>query len=314
LSFIKSIFGFLRFNKRNWKAVVLCLFAATVFWFFNALNKTYTTNISFPLAVDFNSSNYVAVKPLPEEVRINVTGIGWSLFRRSLGVKVPSLVIPLERPSEVKKIVGSTLPGLFSNQLEGLDINFVLTDTLYLNIQPKAGRWIKVSLKNVDSYLQKNYTSVSDVRIIPDSIFIEGPMNQVTRLKEPVELSLIQNNIDENFRQDVEVILLDNQFIRRNPPTVAVAFDVEKLVTLNDSVKLTLQNIPGGSKPAVGKSYIKCVFAICESMAADFRSDSVHAIVDLNGFKRGSIKVVPKFIGLPPHSKVLKVDTVRIRL
>jgi len=293
---------------------VLCLFAATVFWFFNALNKTYTTNISFPLDIDFNSSNYVAVKPLPEEVRINVTGIGWSLFRRSLGVKVPSLVIPLERPSEVKKIVGSTLPGLFSNQLEGLDINFVLTDTLYLNIQPKAGRWIKVSLKNVDSYLKKNYTSVSDVRIIPDSIFIEGPMSQITKLKEPVELSLTQNNIDENFRQDVEVILPDNQFIRRNPPTVAVAFDVEKLVEQTDSVKLTLQNIPGSSKPVIGKSYINCVFAICESMAADFRSDSVHAIVDLKGFKRGSIKVVPKFTGLPPHSKVLKVDTVRIRL
>jgi hypothetical protein len=293
---------------------VLCLFAATVFWFFNALNKTYTTNISFPLAVDFNSSNYVAVKPLPEEVRINVTGIGWSLFRRSLGVKVPSLVIPLERPSEVKKIVGSTLPGLFSNQLEGLDINFVLTDTLYLNIQPKAGRWIKVSLKNVDSYLKKNYTSVSDVRIIPDSIFIEGAMSQVTKLKEPVELSLTQNNIDENFRQDVEVILPDNQFIRRNPPTVAVAFDVEKLVEQTDSVKLTLQNIPGSSKPVIGKSYIKCVFAIRESMVSDFRSDSVHAVVDLKGFKRGSIKVVPKFSGLPPHLKVLKVDTVRIRL
>ena len=304
----------MRFNKRNWKAVVLCIFAATVFWFFNALNKTYTTNISFPLTVEFNSSNYVAVKPLPEEVRINVTGIGWSLFRRSLGVKIPSLVIPLERPSEVKKIVGSTLPGLFSNQLEGLEINFVLTDTLYLSIQPKAKRWIKVHLGNVNDYLQTNYVTTGDVRIIPDSIFIEGPMNQVTKLKEPLELSLNQTNIDENFRQDVEVVLPDNQFIRRNPPTVAVAFDVERLVEQNDSIKLTLQNIPVGSNPVVGRPYIKCVFGIGESTAADFHSDSVRAVVDLKGFRRGSIKVVPKFTGLPAHTKVLKVDTVRIRL
>ena len=246
-------------------------------------------------------------------MRINVTGIGWSLFRRSLGIKVPSLVIPLERPSEVKKIVGSTLPGLFSNQLEGLEINFVLTDTLYLNIQPKAGRWIKVSLKDVEPYLQKNYTSVSEVRIIPDSIFVEGAMNTVTKLQEPIILELPKHNIDENFRQDVEVTLADNQFIRRNPPTVAVAFDVEKLIEHKDSVKLVLRNIPEGSKPSIGNTYIHCSYAIPEG-AFDFNGKSVEAIIDLQGFKRGSLKIIPTFKGLPPYSKILKVDTVRIRL
>ena len=89
---------------------------------------------------------------------------------------------------------------------------------------------------------------------------------------------------------------------------------IKKLIEQKDSIKLTLHNIPAGSKPSVGKAYIKCVFAICESSLTDFHSDSVHAIIDLEGFRRGSIKVVPKFTGLPPHSRVLKVDTVRIRL
>src|SRR6187431_968935 len=117
MSFLRSIFNLLRFNRKNWKAVVLCVFAATIFWFFNALNKNYTTNITFPLAFDYNSENYVAIRPLPEAVRINVTGMGWDLFRRSLGLKIPPLVIPLERPSQINRIVGSTLPALFANQL-----------------------------------------------------------------------------------------------------------------------------------------------------------------------------------------------------
>ena len=105
MSFFNSIFNILRFNKKNWKAVVLCIFTATVFWFFNALNKDYTTTISFPLAFDYDRDRFIPVEPLPRDVRINVTGIGWNLFRRSTRVKVPPLVIPLDRPADVKKIV-----------------------------------------------------------------------------------------------------------------------------------------------------------------------------------------------------------------
>jgi hypothetical protein len=62
---IQSIFNLLRFNRRNWKAVALCIFAATVFWFFNALNKNYTNNINLPMVFDYENEKYVAIRPLP---------------------------------------------------------------------------------------------------------------------------------------------------------------------------------------------------------------------------------------------------------
>src|SRR5215216_6687499 len=105
MRFFNSILNILRFNRRNWKAVALCIFAATVFWFFNALNKNYTTNINLPLVFDYDRENFMAVRPLPEAVRFNVTGLGWNLFRRSAGLKIPPLVVPLPQPGEVKKIV-----------------------------------------------------------------------------------------------------------------------------------------------------------------------------------------------------------------
>ena len=137
MNIIQSIFNLLRFHRKNWKAVVLCIFAATVFWLFNSLNKNYTTNINLPLVFDYDREHYIAIRPLPEAVRFNVTGGGWNLFRKSVGLKVPPLIIPLPQPSEVKKIVGSTLPALITNQPEGFSINFVLTDTLHVAIEPK---------------------------------------------------------------------------------------------------------------------------------------------------------------------------------
>ena len=103
----------------------MCVFAATVFWFFNALNKSYTTNINFPLSFDYDKDNFVPVQNLPSQVRLNVTGNGWDLFKRSTGVKLIPLEIPLERPADIKKIVGNTLQPFFSSQVDGMELNFV---------------------------------------------------------------------------------------------------------------------------------------------------------------------------------------------
>src|SRR5688572_11639754 len=185
MSIINSIFNLLRFNKRNWKAVALCVFAATVFWFFNALNKNYTANITFPLAFEYRQEGYIPVRPLPDKIKVNVTGIGWNLFRRSIGVKVPPLIIPLERPTEVKKIVGAALPALFANQLDGSQINFVLTDTLYIAIEPRSTRYMSLKVDAPSILFRDGYGMAGPASVTPDSILIEGPLGLIRNLSEP---------------------------------------------------------------------------------------------------------------------------------
>jgi hypothetical protein len=312
MSLINSLFNLLRFNRKNWKAVLLCIFAATVFWFFNALNKSYSTNIKFPITFDYNQENYIAVRPLPNELNINVSGIGWNLFRRSLGLKVPPLVIPLERPSETKKIVGSTLPPLFSNQVDGYQINFVLTDTLYVALEPKSRRKVALKIDVPSILLKKGYIISSDPLIDPDTIEIEGPWKLLTGMVDPVYLKLSQRNIDEDFKDDVEVSFLNSELISRNPPTVQVRFKVEKLIQVNDSVRLELVNMPRGAWPAIGNS-VPCIFGIPESLMGSYRKEEVKAVVDLKGFVKGKRKFYPIVEGLPPFSKVLKADSVIVK-
>jgi hypothetical protein len=308
-----SIFTLLRFNRRNWKAVVLCIFAATVFWFLNAFNKTYTTNINFPLTFNYDQKNFVPVKSLPRQVRINVTGNGWDLFRRSTGVKISPLEIPLDRPAETKKIVGSTLPAFFSNQLEGLEINFVLSDTIYVNLEPKSGRWIRLALDSVQGNLKKGYGLASNITIMPDSVFIEGPKPVIASFKDPIEIKLPHKNIDDFFKEDVEINIPSSDVIRRDPPTVAVMFNVDKMVTIRDSVKLVMVNIPHLVWPVMGRKEIPVVISIPQNMVEQFNLDSARAILDLKNLPRGERMMRPKVAGLPPFSKVLQVDSVKIK-
>jgi len=313
MKLINSIFNVLRFNQRNWKAVVLCVFAATVFWFLNALNKTYTTNLRFPLAFEYDRDLYVPVTSLPRDIRINVTGNGWDLFRRSAGLKIPPLEIPLERPMETRKIVGSTLPAYFTNQIEGLEINYVLTDTLYVDLEPKTSRWVHLALDTTSLKIQKDYVLASTVSILPDSIRIDGPKRVVNEIADPVKVILPFDNIDEHFMEDIEVVLPHSDLLKRNPPTVAVMFNVQKQIVVQDSVDLKIENLPTNVWPVIGRQRIPVTLGIPENMIDQFVIDSITAVINLKNIKRGSRRVQPRIDGLPPFSKVISVDSVKIK-
>lgn len=309
-----SLLNILRFNRRNWRAVVLCVFTAVIFWLFNALNKTYTTNISFPLAFDYDDENYIPVEGLPPDVRLNVTGNGWELFKRSAGVKMEPLQIPLDRPGEIKKIEGSGLRYSFADQLGGLEINHVLNDTLYIDLEPRAGRWIKLAVDSVQYNLKTGFGLASEIVIEPDSTYIEGPERLVRRIRVPVKLSIPQRNIDEPYQESISVELPYEDVITRRPETVSVRFDVQEMITVEDSIGLALENIPPAVSDVMNSGKIPVRLSIPESYMDDLKMDSLKAVLDLKDFKGGREKILPRVDGMPPFSAVLSIDSVIVRL
>lgn len=307
-----SIVNLLHFNQKNWKAVTLCILAAAIFWFFNALNKNYTTTISFPLEFDFDREDYMPVRPLEEELRINVTGMGWDIFRRTVGLRKSPLTIPLEHPETVKKIVGSTLPAFFSTQLEAFQINFVANDTVYIDVQPKGKRWITLSADSVYTLVNEDYEVVGDILIRPDSILVEGPVEMISKIKEPYTIQLNSESIDEDYNEEIEVGISNRNLITLTPEEVQVSFDVERFVQVTDTVKLDLINIPSSAQPKMDIQKLPATIRLRQDLVSSFPWDSVRAVVDLQSFNKGRIKVRPDLIGLPEYAELIKIDSIRI--
>ncbi len=312
MSIVNSIFNFLRFNKKNWKAVVLCIFAAMVFWFFNALNKNYSTNINFPVTFDYDQKQYIPVELLPATVRMNVTGSGWDLFRRSLGFKVPPLVVPLEKPASVHKIVGATLPAIFAGQLERLTINFVITDTVHLHIEGKLRKKFTVAVGSVQQYIHPDYGLADKPRLNPDTVWLEGPAEIINSIPDTLLLILPQQNIRKGYNENITPAPGQNNLITREPEKISVSFDVEKLVQVDRQITLTIINIPSRLKQGDMIKEISCTYRLPVSTSKTFTGDSLMAIVDLNNKPKGTHKLVPKVIGLPENAVVVKADTVLI--
>lgn len=315
MKIIRIISNLFRFNRTNWKAVALCFLTALVFWLFNALNKNHTTNISFPLQFEYDHERYVPVQ-LPQRVRLNVSGIGWDLLRKSVGVKLPALSIPLERPTEVHKIVASTLPSVLGPQLGALQINYVVNDTLFVQIDPRDSHAFKLvaDLRNVS--FEPGFGRISPVVILPDSVILEGPRSVLHKLADSIVLSLPKRNLDENFREEIEVSIPDDDLLKRNPPVVEVQFEVGEVQELPWKLKLELLNKSPGLRVEGVEDSVRCRIRVPrnQGMAILTQTPGARALVDVSGMPKGERMVVPKAEGLSQLVQVLSMDTVKFKI
>ncbi len=316
MSFFRVIVNLFHFNRTNWKAVTFCFLTALVFWFFNALNKDYSTNLRFGVNFQFDQDRYIPVDPLPEAVFMNVSGNGWDLLRKSLGMNKPEMNIPLDRPTEVKKIVGSTLPALIAGQLGNLQINHVVTDTLYLSVDPLEKKKVKVSVDPSAFTFSDGFGRLSPIVVLPDSILLEGPKRLLDNHPDSILLEINEDDISSDFREEIEVSVPNTALIKRNPEVVEVIFEVVEWVEISTKIKLEIQNTPINIRTSLVKDSVQCRIRLPKNQQEVFGQTvgGQVATIDLKGIRRGVKKLAPIVSGLPKHATLLQVDSVSVKL
>ncbi|MEJ0055461.1 MAG: hypothetical protein WDN75_07275 [Bacteroidota bacterium] len=314
MNFFRAISNLLRFDRTNWKALTLCFFAAAVFWIFNALNKNYATNLRFPLHFEFDGEKYIPVEPLPASLALNVSANGWELFRKSLGLKVPVISMPLERPVETRKIVASSLSPIVASQVGVLHVNFIVTDTLRFKIEPLATRKIKLKadLRNVT--FKNNFGRTSPVVILPDSVTLQGPKSFIAELTDTLTLPISASRVSSNMRENVEVVVSHNDLISRNPPVAEIMFEVGPVEEIKRYLALKTSKIPWATE--IDKDSVACTFIVPQNQHKHFLSTSLSAtlLYDLTTILKGETKsLVPSIKGVPEYAEVTHVDSVKVR-
>jgi hypothetical protein len=307
--------NFFQFNRTNWKAIILCFLAATIFWLFSAFNKNHTTTIRFPLRFEFDSQRFVPVHPLPHHISINVSGSGWELFRKTLGIKLPELVIPLERPSETKKILTTTITPMLTSQLGGLQITYMVTDTLQVFLDGKTTKTFRLSIDLSKVSYREGFGNTGLVALVPDSVVIDGPKSVIEMIPDTIVLPVKGKQISKSFSNELEVPLFDSESINRNPPVVSVRVEVGPMETIEARLKVKTVNRPQGLKSFFTDS-VKVMIQIPANQVEDLKGKllQVYAIVDLKYAMNGSPPVYPKIIGLPVYARVVSIDSLSFKI
>ncbi|MCC2545811.1 hypothetical protein LJY25_05095 [Hymenobacter sp. BT175] len=181
------IFGrFYGQQRTYWRAIAACFLAASTFWLLNALNKVYTTPITYPLQWRYDATRYIPVAPLPREVAVNVTGRGWKLLRRSLLLDVRPAEVWLPRPLSTRFVTSPALqPGLQA-AMEGLQLNYILTDTVPVRFDRLVTRRLPLGLSPAADGSALPYAA----RFVPATVAFRGPAGVVNALASPYPVHL----------------------------------------------------------------------------------------------------------------------------
>ena len=244
-------------ERSYWRAITACFLAASTFWLLNALNKTYTTRITYPLVWRYDASRYIPVRPLPTEVAVNVTGRGWKLLRKNLLLDAKPAEIRLARLPATRFVTGQSLRPALQAAMESLQFNYILNDTLWVEFDRLITRRVALTLSPNTDGSALPYAAV----FTPESIAFRGPAATVNRLASPYPVHLPQAPAGSS-EGAISVPIGGPALVETNVQDVRVRLQPRPLVTIPLRVVPELRDFPSGRnfelRPATVQVQVQC--------------------------------------------------------
>ncbi|MGB3466305.1 MAG: hypothetical protein WBA74_13590 [Cyclobacteriaceae bacterium] len=265
---------------KNWKVVVLALFVATTFWFFNALSKNYDAQVEYPLEFKFQRDSLIIVEPLPRFIQLEVAGGGWDLLRRTTTIGAKPIIIELDNPTEVKLLPKNNLQRIIADQLSDITVKYILTDSLFIDIETLQSVKMKVIIDSAFVDLEENYRITSSIIQNVDSVTFSGPVSLIRQLKSPYFVQIEEEGLDSDFEERVPIRFVNSKLIKAMPEAIEVSFSVEEFKQKTLAVPLEKINFDNAPEAILRDSVITVSFMIAESKEDDISAEEFSMIAD----------------------------------
>ena len=301
-------------RKANWKVILLCFSTAATFWFFNALNKIYTTRVHYPVELVFNRDSLVALKDPPEEIPINVTGGGWQLLKRTVSANAEPVLIQPENPVQTQFFTATNLLPIFSNQLNDLNVNYIAIDTIFFKIEPFAERKLSIKLDSSSIQLKQDFHIVSDLFLEPDSVVFLGPQSLINQLPDVFLVSLSERNLNSSYDEELSLDLFSSSLIKKDPEVIHVMFDVEEFIDQSIALSIELVNFPYDSAIYVQETSIEASFKVQRSYRNELSPEDFLVIADLNNIHATDSTITLEVMDIPKYVKDIGFNKNRVKV
>lgn len=217
--------------KTDYKAIVICLLAAIIFWIMNALNKEgYSEKISFPLQFSYNDSLYIPTQPLPQKISVNVSGSGWSLLRKALAFDITPIKYTISKPLKTRLLNTGSLTDSLSEYIKDVKINYVVADRFELEFDRKISREFRIKIDSSNISLKDRYVITSLINVNPRTITLTGPESVLDEMGNTILVKVPTRRLQENYDDEVPLPLPKNALIKANKDRVTVSFEVAELL------------------------------------------------------------------------------------
>lgn len=227
------------------------VFVATIFWFLSALNLSYTTLINYPVKYTNPPEGVVLVNPPPENLSLKVTGHGYTLLRHKISKEIIPIIFDLnafvlqtlgdkskQQFYVLTRAAHTKIANQLSREIEVLEIS---PDTIFFIFSDAYKKKLPVKpVLNLE--FEKQFMIKGDVKVYPDSVYVEGPKSLVDTMKYAYTNEITLNNIRDSVSHYLTI--KDVNQVTYSHSRVSLNFQVEQFTEASLKIPITQINVP----------------------------------------------------------------------
>jgi hypothetical protein len=309
-----------RISKRklsNLKVVVLCIAAATTFWVLNALNKdNYSTIVDYPVQWEFDQKNFVAVKPLPKSIQIQISGNGWDLLRKYFNISTNAYPILVNSPAEKNYLLTSDLKRGLGEFITPTLLENVLGDTIPLQIDRIVTKTLIPELDSTGYSLDRNIALEGKVSFNPDKLEVTGPSSILESYQGKFPVVLNAEKIAKNYSGKVPLVLEEDleTLVQLKQTEIQVSFSIVTYLEGNKRLKIKKLNFPANVKLANEELIPVLSYLIQEADLAKLKDLEFEAVLDFRKRNRADSTLQIQVNPNPKFLKEVKITPPQLKL
>lgn len=298
---------------------MVCVVIATGFWFLNALSKTYTVDLVFPVKYINLPDNKTLSSQLPDKFEMKIRAHGFTILRH----QISSVFMPIEfnvndmtnnrmlekRRNSFAFSTRQFLPELayqLSSELEILSMN---PDTLFFKFDKMGQRKVKV-LPVVKVNLKKQYQISGAISSSPEQIMVDGPQSVIDTLKFVLTEPLKFNMADKTIQTEAPLLKIKETFFE--PAKVEVTIPVEEFTEAQIPTPVRLAGAPESLNIKLFPSKVKVTFQVGLSRFKDIQPEDFKLFVSYSDIKDGHQRLKVKVESSPDFLYDLKITPEEI--
>ena len=277
------------------KILLYCFIAGFFIWLFNELNNRSNANIQYPINFNYKDNDELfVVNPPPKFIEISINGTGWNLLRNLLKLNIRSAEYQINKPSQTKFLISSSLIPNISQSLEGVNLNYVVTDSIFFNIELKSTKNLNVIVDSSKISFKENFEKISNILLSHNEIKVEGPQSLISSLEEDYTVSIDNQNISSNYDEEIKIEGL-NEYLTATPDKINLSFEVMEFINEQVSLKVYYEEENYSLDTLVIVSY--------KIKKGDVLTDDDSLYVNL---KTESSLIIPEIVA-PPNIQILNI-------
>ncbi len=275
-------------KKRKVKVFLLFLVFSTLAWLINNLSQSFISNTTFVLEYVNTPEEFLLAKPPKGSIDVRLKAIGFQFMgfeirKRKVQIDLSKVNVKDNRYYILPKVYRKQIDNQLPNSMEVLEMD---NDTLFIEL-------IKLLVKEVPVIprttvdLAKNYMLDGPIIVVPSTVTIRGPKNEVDSIMAIRTSFMNMENITDDFAQEQSLVLhRDLKKSRVTPSKVTISGKVLRFSEKVLSVPVTMINVPDGVKVRMFPNEVKVlcqgtIDALKELNPSDFNIISDYDHIDL---------------------------------